>query len=76
MLLMSHHPSMDELTLFFLMINDMMSLLAISSLLDVHVSTLLECWLVPWAAVGCMCVKGVGRLHGFGFKIGIDHVTL
>jgi hypothetical protein len=42
-----------NLQIFFLMTTTMMSLLAIS--LDVHESTLLECWHVLWVAMGHMC---------------------
>jgi hypothetical protein len=52
-LLMSHHLGMDEFTIFFLMTNDIMSLLEIS--LDVNVFTLSQCWQLLWVAVGHMC---------------------
>jgi hypothetical protein len=52
-LLMSPHMGMDEFTIFFHMTKDMMWLLEIS--LDVHVSTLSQCWQVLWVVVGCMC---------------------
>jgi hypothetical protein len=47
------HLGMDEFTVFFHMTKDMMWLLEIS--LDVHVSTLSQCWQVLWVVVGCMC---------------------
>jgi hypothetical protein len=50
---MFHHLGMDELTIFFLMTNDMTSPLEIS--LVVHVSILLQCWQLLWVAMGHMC---------------------
>jgi hypothetical protein len=42
-----------NLQIFFLMTTNMTSLLVIS--LNVHVSTLLECWQVLWVAMGHTC---------------------
>jgi hypothetical protein len=56
---------MDEFIIFFLMTNDVMSLLVIS--LDVHVSILLECWQVLLVDMGHMnnvnmCIMSCKRL--------------
>jgi len=44
---------MDEFIILFHMTKGMMWLLEIS--LNVHVSTLSQCWQVLWVAMGCMC---------------------